>query len=264
MKRIALEVNHLSYTFPDGTLALRDISFSVKEGEKLMIIGPNGAGKSTLLLNFNGLLRGKGEVKIYGEAITKKNLKKIRSQVGLVFQNPEDQLFMPKVVDDVAFGLFGRGVNREEIESKVKKILGDLGLESLAEKSPHQLSLGEKKKVSLATVLVLKPEILILDEPSSGLDPGSRRWLINYLQKTDRTTVVATHDLDLAWELGQTMILMDKGKIVARGGKEEILGNKNLLEQHGLEVPLLYLLERFSPGSGGKGSDYVFSGSGKN
>ncbi len=250
MKRVALEVNHLSYTFPDGTLALRDISFSVKEGEKLMIIGPNGAGKSTLLLNFNGLLSGKGEVKIYGEPVTKKKLKKIRSQVGLVFQNPEDQLFMPKVMDDVAFGLFDRVANREEIESKVKKVLRDLGLESLAEKSPHQLSLGEKKKVSLATVLVLEPEILILDEPTSGIDPSCRRWLINYLEKTDRTTVVATHDLDLAWEVGQRMIIMDKGEILAQGTKEEILGNKDLLEQHGLEVPLLYFLEKFNARSG--------------
>jgi len=250
VKRVALEVNHLSYTFPDGTLALRDISFSVKEGEKLMIIGPNGAGKSTLLLNFNGLLSGKGEVKIYGEPVTKKKLKKIRSQVGLVFQNPEDQLFMPKVMDDVAFGLFDRVANREEIESKVKKVLRDLGLESLAEKSPHQLSLGEKKKVSLATVLVLEPEILILDEPTSGIDPSCRRWLINYLEKTDRTTVVATHDLDLAWEVGQRMIIMDKGEILAQGTKEEILGNKDLLEQHGLEVPLLYFLEKFNARSG--------------
>jgi len=250
MKRIALEVKHLSYTFPDGTLALKDISFSVKEGEKVMIIGPNGAGKSTLLLNFNGLLRGKGEVKIFGEPVTRKNLKKIRSQVGLVFQNPEDQLFMPRVVDDVAFGLFGHGFNQEEIEDRIRKVLKELGLESLAKKSIHQLSLGEKKKVSLATVLVIEPEILILDEPSSGLDPGCRRWLINYLKRTDRTTVVATHDLDLAWEVGETMIILDRGEIVARGSKEEILGNKNLLEPHGLEVPPLYLLERFSPRSG--------------
>lgn len=244
MNRLALEVNQLSYTFSNGTVAIRDISFSVIEGEKLMIIGPNGAGKSTLLLHINGLLRGKGEVKIFGEPITKKNLKKIRTQVGLVFQNPDDQLFMPKVLDDVAFGLFDRVTAREEIEAKVRKILKDLGIEHLAGKSQHQLSLGEKKKVSLATVLVLEPEILVLDEPTSGLDPGSRRWLINYLKETSRTIVVATHDLDLAWEIGQRMIIMDKGEIVARGGREEILGNKDLLEQHNLEIPLLYLLEK--------------------
>jgi len=250
MKRIALEVNHLSYTFPDGAVALKDISFSVREGEKVMIIGPNGAGKSTLLLNFNGLLRGKGEVKIFGEPVTRENLKKIRSQVGLVFQNPEDQLFMPKVMDDVAFGLFGRGFKREEIEGRVRKVLKELGLESVAGKSIHQLSLGEKRKVSLATVLVLEPDILVLDEPTSGLDPGCRRWLINYLQKSDRTMVAATHDLDFAWEVGETMIIMERGEIVARGGREEILGNKDLLESHGLEVPAFYLLERLSPRSG--------------
>ncbi|MGB9892817.1 MAG: energy-coupling factor ABC transporter ATP-binding protein [Candidatus Saccharicenans sp.] len=244
MNRLALEINQLSYSYSDGTLAIKNISFSVIEGEKLMIIGPNGAGKSTLLLHLNGLLRGKGEIKIYGEPVIKKNLKKIRTRVGLVFQNPDDQLFMPSVLDDVAFGLFYRLTAREEIEVKVRKILKDLGIEHLAGKSQPELSLGEKKKVSLATVLVLEPEILVLDEPTSGLDPGSRRWLINYLKKTSRTLVVATHDLNFAWEIGQRMIIMDRGEIIAIGRREEILGNKDLLEQHNLEIPLLYLLEK--------------------
>ena len=246
-----IKLHQVTYHYPlTQTPALQDIDLEIEEGEFVAIIGPNGAGKSTLLLNFNGLLRGKGEVKIFGEPVTPENLKKIRSQVGLVFQNPEDQLFMPRVVDDVAFGLFGRGFNRDEIEGRVRKVLKELGLEPVAGKSIHQLSLGEKKKVSLATVLVLEPEILVLDEPSSGLDPGSRRWLINYLRKCDRTMVAATHDLDFAWEVGQRMIIMDRGEIVAQGRREEILGNKDLLEPHGLEVPLLYLLERLSPRSG--------------
>lgn len=238
-----LEVEHLSYTFPDGTVAIKNVSLKVTEGEKLIIAGPNGAGKSTLLLHFNGLLRGNGEIRIGGELISKKNIKELRQKVGLVFQNPDDQLFMPQVLDEVGFGLFGR-MSRSEIEIKIEKILQDLAIEHLAEKSPLQLSLGEKKKVSLATVLVLEPEILVLDEPTSGLDPGSRRWLINYLKEYEKTTIVATHDLDLAWEIGEKIVIMDKGEIVAEGEREEILGNKNLLKKHGLEVPLLYLLEK--------------------
>jgi cobalt/nickel transport system ATP-binding protein len=241
--RLALEVNQLSYTFPEGAIAIRDISFSVTDGEKLMIIGPNGAGKSTLLLHVNGLLRGKGEVKIFGEPITRKNLRKIRTRVGLVFQNPDDQLFMPTVFDDVAFGLFGLLKDKQAIEEKVLAILKELEIDHLATRSPLRLSPGEKKKVSLAAVLVLQPEILVLDEPSSGLDPGSRRWLTNYLKNFNKTLIVATHDLDFAWEIGQKIIAMDRGETVARGGKEEILGNRDLLEQHHLEVPLLYLLE---------------------
>lgn len=244
-KRLAVEVDHLTYTFPDGTTALREVSFQVEEQEKLMIIGRNGAGKSTLLLHLNGLLKGKGEIKIFGETINKKNIKKIRAQVGLVFQSPDDQLFMPRVLDEVAFGLFNGEKEPEVIEFKTKKILQNLGIAALASKSPQQLSLGEKKKVSLATVLVLGPKVLVLDEPTSGLDPASRRWLINYLKNFNQTIIAATHDLDFAWEIGSKIMLIDEGQKIAEGQKEEILSNRELLEKHQLEVPLLYLLSKY-------------------
>jgi len=240
----AIELEHLSYTFPDGTEALRDVSFYVERGEKSVIIGPNGAGKSTLLLHLNGLLRGQGAVRILGQLIDRNNLKKIRAEVGLVFQNPDDQLFLPTPFDDVAYGLFNLSADREEIAGKVRRILGELEVEHLAGKPSVHLSPGEKKRMSLATVLVLEPEILVLDEPSSDLDPGSRRWLVDYLKKRDATMLLATHDLDLAWEIGQKIILMNKGRVVAEGTKSQILGDRALLEQNHLELPLSYMLNK--------------------
>ncbi|MDD8021243.1 MAG: energy-coupling factor ABC transporter ATP-binding protein [Acidobacteriota bacterium] len=238
MAAAAVEVKGLSYTFPDGTVALQDVSFTVAEKEKVAIIGPNGAGKSTLLLLLNGLLRGQGLVKISGLEVCRRNVKVIRSRTGLVFQDPDDQLFMPTVLDDVAFGLCLRSEDRYsqsgQIVEKVKDRLKELRAEHLINRSTMRLSPGEKKKVALAGVLITEPEILLLDEPASGLDPASRRWLEDYLMGLERMLIMTTHDLELARKVAQRIILMSGGRLVAEGGPEEILDNRELLEASGL------------------------------
>jgi cobalt/nickel transport system ATP-binding protein len=234
-KNLVVEVENLSYTFPDGTVALTDISFTVLEKEKVVIIGPNGAGKSTLLLLLDGLIDGRGSIKILGQEVKRKSARKIRPRVGLVFQNPDDQLFMPTVLDDVAFGLSNTKKLKEGwILDKVKTILRELKAEHLLYRSTMKLSLGEKKKVALAGVLVMEPEILLLDEPTSGLDPAGRRWLVSYLQNLDRTLVITTHNLEFAQQVGSRFILINQGRVVASGRKEEILDNKELLLANGL------------------------------
>ena len=239
-----LEVKELSFAYPDQTCALRRVSFTVYRGETLAIIGPNGAGKSTLLLHLNGVLKGQGQVEVLSEPVSGKNVKKIRSKVGLVFQDPDDQLFMPTIFDDVAFGLVQQERPADEIRERVMRILMALGLEGLERRSAAHLSLGEKKKAALATVLVLEPEILVLDEPASGLDPGTRRALIGLLKKFSMTKIIASHDLDLVAEIATRVILMDAGQVIAQDDPEEILGNQDLLESHRLEVPLSVVLRR--------------------
>ena len=238
MAATAVEVRGLSYTFPDGTVALQDVSFSVAEKEKVAIIGPNGAGKSTLLLLLNGLLRGQGLVKISGLEVCRRNVKAIRSKTGLVFQNPDDQLFMPTVLDDVAFGLCppseDRDGQRRQVAEKVKSKLRELRAEHLINRSTMRLSPGEKKRVALAGVLITEPEILLLDEPTSGLDPASRRWLEDYLKGLERTLIMTTHDLELARKVAQRIVLMSRGQLVAEGSPEDILDDQELLEASGL------------------------------
>jgi cobalt/nickel transport system ATP-binding protein len=237
MNERVIEVENLNFSYPDKTIALRNINFSVFRGESLAIIGPNGAGKSTLLLHLNGVLRGEGTVRVLGEKISKENIKRIREKVGMVFQDPNDQLFMPTVFDDVAFGPLNLYLEREEIEKRVDSILKELGLEGYGKKSPSHLSLGEKKKVSLATVLVLEPEILVLDEPTISLDPGTKRIFIDIFKDIKKTKLIATHDLDLILQLCSKVVLMDKGTVIAEGACRDILRNKKLLEDHSLEVP---------------------------
>lgn len=243
MNKKIVEVENLSYSYPDKTVALKNISFSVSRGESWAIIGPNGAGKSTLVLHLNGVLRGEGKVKVFGEVISKKNLKRIRSKVGIVFQDPNDQLFMPSVFDDVAFGPLNAGLEKAEVERKVQTVLKDLKLERYQQKPPFHLSLGEMKKVSLATVLVLDPEILVLDEPTISLDPGTKRSFIQILKKIKKTKIIATHDLDLVYKLCSKVILIDKGEVMAEDNALEILKNKKLLEAHNLEIPPSLLLD---------------------
>lgn len=244
MKKKVIEVKHLSYIYPDGTQALRDVSFSVEEGEALAIVGPNGAGKSTVLLHLNGILKAEGKVKIFGQNLTKKNIREVRAKVGLIFQDPHDQLFMPTVADDVAFGLFNQGLNKEEAEKRVFSILQALGLKSCAQKSAFDLSLGEMKKVSLAAILVLEPEILVLDEPTMNLDPGTRRAFIQLLKKIPKTKIIASHDLDLVYELCSRVIVLDKGQIIAEGKALDILKKGQLLEAHNLATPLSLILDQ--------------------
>ena len=238
MSQKAVEIERLNFSYPEEKPCLHDVSFSVGVGETFGLIGPNGAGKSTLLLHLNGVLRGEGLIKILGETLSKDNIKLIRSRVGLVFQDPNDQLFMPTVSDDVAFGPLNMGLDRAEVERRTIRILRELGLEEQGSRSADALSLGEKKKASLASVLVMEPEILALDEPTSSLDPGTRRRLIRLLHSLPGTKIIATHDLDLVFELCSRAALIDGGRIVAEGAAHDILGDGTLLEKHDLEIPL--------------------------
>ncbi len=235
----AVEVQNLSFNFPDGTRALKNVSFSVGEGEKVAIMGPNGAGKSTLLLILNGILRGKGLVRIKGLELNHRHARLIRSQTGLLFQDPDDQLIMSVVLDDVAFGLcshheFKESEKRDEIIRRIRKQLAELGIEHLIHRSTLRLSLGEKKKVALAGVLIKEPEILLFDEPAAGLDPAGRRWLEAYLLSLKKTVILATHDLDLARKICQKAILLHQGEVLVMGSAEEVLSNQEFLTLAGL------------------------------
>lgn len=237
-----LEVKGLSYTYPDGTPALREVSFALQAGETVGLIGPNGAGKSTLLLHLNGLLQGPGEVWVGGLSLRNGSLREIRRRVGLVFQDPDDQLFMPSVREDVAFGPLNLGLPQEEIEARVARALEQVGMGGAAHRSPHHLSFGERKRVALATVLAMEPDVLLLDEPTANLDPRARRQLLNLLPTLPQTKLLATHDLEAVVELCGRVLLLDQGQLFADGAPQEILRDALLLEAHGLEVPLSYRL----------------------
>jgi cobalt/nickel transport system ATP-binding protein len=232
-----LQIHDLHFSYHDGLAALRGVSFEMCEGEKVALVGPNGAGKSTLMLHLNGILSGHGEVTVGGNHLTRDNLPVIRSMVGLVFQNPDDQLFSPTVFEDVAFGPLHMGLPMDEIESRVKSALEAVRMSSFRDRLSHHLSVGEKKRIAIATVLSMDPQILILDEPSAGLDPRGRRTLINLLHELPITMLVSTHDMRLVQELFPRTIVMDEGQIVADGKTKEILQNEELLTAHGLEKP---------------------------
>lgn len=227
-----IEIRNLHCTYPDGTKALSGIDLDVVRGEALGIIGPNGAGKSTLLLHLNGLLRSNGCVKVLGREVTEENLPLIRSRVGLVFQDPENQLFMPTVSDDVGFGPINLGLGKEDVRDAVRQALEEVDMLHCLNRSPHRLSLGEKKRVAVATVLSMRPEILVLDEPSSNLDPGHRRELIAVIRRLPLTKVIASHDLGLVGEICSRIALMDRGRLAAVGEASRILGDRKLLETH--------------------------------
>lgn len=236
----ALKIGNLSFAYPDGRQALRGVSFALQAGEKVAILGPNGAGKSTLLLHLNGLLHGSGDVSIMGHRVVendKKALGTIRSLVGLVFQDPDDQLFSPTVYEDVAFGPTYMGLPQDEIDDRVLSALTLVGLDGYTDRMPFHLSGGEKKRAAIATVLSMNPQILVLDEPSAGLDPRARRGLITLLDRLDQTILVTTHDLHMVKEILPRSIVMDGGVVVADGPTEGILSDHVLLESHGLEMP---------------------------
>jgi len=235
--REAIRVENLHYRYPDGTYALKGVSLCVGEGGSVAIVGPNGAGKTTLLLHFNGILRGSGKVFVFGEEVTSRNLLSVRKLVGFVFQDPDDQLFMPTVLEDVAFGPLNLGLSQEEAVKRAINALEMVGMSYAANKSPHQLSFGERKRVAIATVLAMEPKVLVLDEPTANLDPRSRRQLLSLLRRLEVTKIVATHDLDAALFLCDKAILMDDGQIVAIGETREIFSDEALMEAHGLEVP---------------------------
>lgn len=233
----SVEIRSLCYTYPDGNRALSDVSLAVRHGEKVGIIGPNGAGKSTLLLHLNGIRRGEGTVAIEGVPVIKERLRMVRSKVGIVFEDPDDQLFCPTIFDDVAFGLLNMRIPREQIPQRVRETLLRVGLEGYEPRSSFHISLGEKKRAAMATVLAMQPSILVLDEPSSNLDPKNRRELIRLLQALDKTTVIASHDLDMVLDICTRAVILNQGKITADGQAEDILRNRDLLEQNNLELP---------------------------
>jgi len=232
--KILVEIKDLSYSYPDGTRALNGISLKVRPREKLAIVGANGAGKSTLLLHFNGILDGEGSILINGMAPTKKNLGTIRAYVGMVFQNPDDQLFSPTVYEDVAYGPIHQGYNREVVRERVEEALRAVQMEGFAERNPYHLSGGEKKRIAIATVLSMRPRLLVLDEPSAGLDPRARRELIELLQELPQAMLIATHDLDLVRRLATRTLLMNDGRIIKNAPTGSVLENEVLLFENGM------------------------------
>ena len=232
-----VKVDDLHFAYPDEHVALRGVSFNLCVGEKVALVGPNGAGKSTLMLQLNGILDGRGGIEIGGMRLSRENLPVIRSMVGLVFQNPDDQLFSPTVFEDVAFGPLHMGLPEEEVFARVDAALEAVRMSSYRDRLSHHLSVGEKKRIAIATVLSMKPKILILDEPSAGLDPRARRTLINLLRDLPITMLISTHDMRMVQELLPRTIVMDDGRIVADGMTQEILEDENFLNEHGLEKP---------------------------
>jgi cobalt/nickel transport system ATP-binding protein len=233
----SIEVENLTYAYPDGTLALDDVSMNIEPGEKVALVGPNGAGKSTLILHLNGILNGDGKVRVCGLDVIKENLGRVRSSVGLVFQSPEDQLFSPTVFDDVAFGPLYQGLTPTIVHERVDEALSAGHMEKYKKRVSHHLSMGEKKRIAIATVLSMQPEVLVLDEPTGGLDPRSRRSLIHLLKELPLTMLVSTHDMLLVREIFPRMIILDEGKVVADGPTQILMDNIVLLEAHGLERP---------------------------
>ncbi len=233
-----LELEEVRFTWPGGIQALEGVSFRMEEGECLALVGPNGAGKSTTMLAVLGFVRPQeGKIRVAGLEVEPKNYKEVRRRVGALFQDPDDQLFMPTLEEDVAFGPLNMGVPRPEVKVRVQRALEALGLEGMEKRPPHQLSGGEKRKAALATVLSMDPSLLVLDEPASNLDPRGRRMLIRWLQESPLAKLLITHDLEMVLDLCPRVLVMDQGKIVAQGPSLEVLAREELMEAHGLEVP---------------------------
>jgi len=239
MSHHIVEARDLHYVYPDGTPGIRGICFRITHGESVAIVGENGAGKSTLLLHLNGyLLPTHGTLRIGDYPLTKKNLKAVRRTVGMVFQDADDQLFMPTVYDDVAFGPLNLGLPVEEVETVVLRALETMGVSHLKDRPPYKLSGGEKRSVAIASVLSMSPDILVMDEPTSGLDPKARRRLIEQLKTFKHTKIIAGHDLDMAVDVCERTIVIHQGGVTADGPTLDLLRDEVLLEKSGLEKPL--------------------------
>lgn len=237
MREKAVSINSLSYAYPDGAQALKGISLDIFRGECLGLIGPNGAGKTTLMLHLNGIFlseNNNGIVTIMGRKIGKENVKAIRKDVGIVFQDPDDQLFMPTVFDDIAFGPINLGHDKAEVKRRVTQALAGVGMEGFEERVPHHLSIGQKRRISIATVLSMSPEVLVLDEPSASLDPRGKWELIKTVRELSMTKIIASHDMELIKALCERTVILDDGQIVADDLTENILSNMPLLRAHGL------------------------------
>lgn len=239
MSHHKLEARTLNYNYPDGNQAVKDISFTIHHGESVGIVGVNGAGKSTLLMLLMGVLfPGSGEILVGDIHVTKKTLPMIRQRLGMVFQDPDDQLFMPTVYDDVAFGPRNYGFDEKEVEGRVTQALEMVGILHLKDRPPFKLSGGEKRAAAIASVLSMQPDILIMDEPTASLDPKARRRVMAFLKSFEHTKIITSHDLDMILEVSDRVIVLKDGKIAADGKAAEILADTELLDQCGLEVPI--------------------------
>ncbi len=233
----AIEIDSFSYKYPDGTIALSKITLNIEHNQKVALLGPNGAGKSTLLLAMAGFVKGTGKVLIDGLEINRKNLKKIRTCIGCCLENPDDQLFMPTLFDDVAFGPLNMGLSAEQVKKRVANALETVGLSEMADKAPNHLSAGQKRAAAIATILSMKPKIITLDEPDGNLDPRNRNNLISLLKNLPQTLIIATCNMNFAAALAERAVLLDKGRIVADGDVKKIMSDSELMTEHGLEVP---------------------------
>jgi cobalt/nickel transport system ATP-binding protein len=248
MTPASLEIKDLAFAYPDGNQALFGVNLTIAKGERVALLGPNGAGKTTLVMHMNGIHpTAHGSVKISGELVdttNKESLQRIRSKVGIVFQDPDDQLFMPTVGEDVAFGPYNMGIRAAELDAVVDNALTQVGMLEFKNRPPHHLSFGQRRRVAVATVLAMKPEILVLDEPSSNLDPASRRELADILRSLDITMVMVTHDLPYAFELCERSVILSGGIIVADDTTHSILTNESLLKTNRLELPVGFTISQ--------------------
>ena len=236
-----LEIAGLEYAYPGGTSVLQDVDLAVGRGERVALLGANGAGKSTLLLHTNGLLQPTaGEVRVEGVAVEERSLRRVRARVGFVFQDPDDQLFLPTLIEDVAFGPLNAGLAPADAEAEARAQLRELGLEHAAERAAHHLSGGEKRLAALATALVSRPSLLVLDEPTTDLDARGRRRLVELLRSRPESLLIATHDLEAAGAVCDRAVVLDRGRVVAEGAIAELLGDSALLRGNGLVDPLTW------------------------
>ena len=233
-----LSFENVSFSYPGGSPVLEGITFEVADGEKVGLIGANGAGKSTLMKCVPGLLDASGVITVGGLKLCKENIAEVRKKVGYVLQDSDNQMFMPKVIDDMIFGPVNYGLSREEAEAHADRVLEQLDMTRLRDRYNHRISGGEKRMAAIATVLAMEPGIILMDEPSSSLDPKNRRAVINTIKGLDKTMLIASHDLDMILDICSRVILLDRGRVIADGRSEDILRDRELLESHSLELPL--------------------------
>lgn len=240
-----VDARGLTFRYPDGRLALDGLDLRVEHGERVAVLGPNGAGKTTLMLHLNGLLRAaSGDLEVAGLRVAKGTLPALRARVGLVFQDPDDQLFMPTVREDVAFGPLNMGLPREEVAARVAEALAAVRMDGAGERAPHQLSAGERRRAAIATVLAMRPDLLVLDEPSASLDPRGRRELGELLDTLAVTMLLVTHDLPFAAGLCERAVILAGGRVVADEPTERLLADEELLARHDLELPAVVAIDR--------------------
>jgi cobalt/nickel transport system ATP-binding protein len=235
----AVRARDVSFAYPNGRPALAGVDLEVRHGERVAILGPNGAGKTTLMLHLNALLTGTGTLDVAGLRVGRDDVRELRARVGLVFQDPDDQLFMPTVAEDVAFGPLNLGLDRAEVRRRVDESLAAVGMTGVAGRAPHELSLGQRRRVAIATVLATRPRLLVLDEPSANLDPRARRELIEVLEPLPGTMLVVTHDLPFAARVCRRAVILDGGRVAADGPAAAVLG-----DEHDLELPAGFDLAR--------------------